>query len=58
MKEDAVMGTKLKCVFEKRDSNGETAAASHSAAVTSSAPSSHDDKSKRIGDSVSIDLLD
>lgn len=61
MKEDAVMGTKLKCVFERKDSTtvgsgpGAGIEASN-AAVTGSAPSSHEEKTKRIGDSVWISL--
>ncbi|KAK3907672.1 Vesicle-associated membrane protein-associated protein A [Frankliniella fusca] len=56
VKEDAVMGTKLKCVFEKKDSNTGPAPEwqTTNAVVSSSAPPSHEDKTKRIGDSPSI----
>ncbi|KAJ1523316.1 hypothetical protein ONE63_001190 [Megalurothrips usitatus] len=59
VKEDAVMGTKLKCVFERMDTNSTgvgtgSAIESSNAAVTSSAPTSHEDKTKRIGDSPSV----
>ncbi|KAE8745741.1 hypothetical protein FOCC_FOCC007537 [Frankliniella occidentalis] len=61
VKEEAVMGTKLKCVFERKDSNttgagtgSSTAIEASNAVVSSSAPSSHEDKTKRIGDSPSV----
>lgn len=57
VKEDAVMGTKLKCVFERKESNTgagpESAVGATNAILSNSAPS-HEDKNKRIGDSPSI----
>ncbi|XP_034232664.1 vesicle-associated membrane protein-associated protein A-like [Thrips palmi] len=56
VKEDAVMGTKLKCVFERKESNtvGTGPAVEASSAVLSNSAPSHEDKNKRIGDSPSI----
>lgn len=56
VKEDAVMGTKLKCVFERKESNtvGTAAAVEALNAVLSNSAPSHEDKNKRIGDSPSI----
>lgn len=54
------MGTKLKCVFERKESNtvgtGPGSAVEASNAVLSNSAPSHEDKNKRIGDSVQFIL--
>jgi len=61
LKEDTLMGTKLKCVFEKvdehsksNDANNEPTNETDAAVTANTQYASLEEKNKRIGDSVSI----